>query len=130
MALLGATIDLLHATLMALWVLGLPLLFVRRWPRLAAGYAVYAIVFIVANQVSFLLLGECFLTTLARACWRRAGTSPSAEWFSVRLAEAVFGLTPSHLVVRRLSEALILLTALGVLLRAVREEAGPGGHAR
>jgi hypothetical protein len=130
MAVLGATIDLLHAALMSAWILGLPLLFVRRWPRVTAAYALYAVLFIFANQVSFMLLGECFLTTIARACWRRAGHSPSAEWFSVRLAEAVFGVTPSHLVVRRVSEALIFVTALAVLYRGIMERLGPHGHAR
>ena len=129
-AALGATIDLLHAALMATWLLGLPLLFLPRWPRLAASYAIYAIVFIVANQVSFLVLGECFLTTLARLCWTRAGSSPSGEWFSVRAAAAVFGMTPSHLAVRRVSEVLILATAVGVLFRGLRGRTRASAHPR
>jgi hypothetical protein len=126
-AALGAGIDLLHALLMAAWMLGLPLLFWHRWPRLTTRYAAYAIAFIVANQVSSYLLGECFLTSLARACWQRAGAVPSGEWFTVRLAEAVFRLTPSHRSVRLSSEALILVTAAGVAFRglAPRRQRGP-----
>jgi hypothetical protein len=121
---LGASIDFLHALLMAMWILGLPLLFWYRWPRLTRAYAVYAIGFIVANQVSHALLGECFLTTLARACWelRRGPSGPTAaygEWFTVRMAEAIFRMTPSHRAIKLASEALIFLTAVGVGFRGV-----------
>jgi len=128
--LLGAFIDVLHALLMAAWVFGLPLLFLHRWPRLTRAYALYAIGFIVANQASHLLLGECFLTTLARACWQRApgeGGVASAydEWFTVRMAEGIFRWTPSHRGIKLASEALILLTAIGVGLRGTRDADEP-----
>lgn len=121
---LGACIDIVHALLMAGWVLGLPLLFWHRWPRLTRAYAFYAIGFIVANQLSHVLLGECFLTSLARACWQHgsgsAGSSPAyEEWFTVRISEAVFRLTPSHRTIKLVSEALILLTATGVAFRGI-----------
>jgi hypothetical protein len=120
---LGAAIDVLHALLMAAWVLGLPLLFWHRYPRLTRDYAVYAIAFIVLNQASQALLGECFLTTLARAAWQStpgsgAGASPD-EWFTVRLAQKVFDMTPSHRSIKLVSEALILVTAIGVAFRSV-----------
>jgi len=124
-ALLPATIDLLHAALMAAWVLGIPLLFARRWPRVTGAYAAYAIVFIVVNQLSFLFLGECFLTTLARAAWLRAGSAPSSEWFTVRVAAAVFRMVPSHVAVRRVSEALIFVSAVGVAFRVLRDRRRP-----
>jgi len=119
---LGACVDFVHALLMAAWILGLPLLFWYRWPRLTRGYAFYAIGFIVANQLSHALLGECFLTTLARAFWERGprpgGSAPIyEEWFTVRMAEAIFRMTPSHRAVKLTSEALILLTAIGVGFR-------------
>ena len=121
-ALLGSSIDLVHALLMAAWILGLPLLFWRSWPRLTRAYAIYAIVFIVANRVSFALLGECFLTTLARACWRSASgiarSGESNEWFTVRIAETIFHLTPSRRSIKLVSEMLILVTAVGIALRS------------
>ena len=114
-AVLGASIDFLHALLMAAWILGLPLLFSTRWPRLARAYAVYAIAFVVLNQASNLLLGECFLTTMSRTFWQRSHASGvTDEWFTVRIAEAVFSLTPSHRAIKLASEALILVTAIGV----------------
>jgi hypothetical protein len=118
---LAACIDFAHALLMAAWVLGLPLLFVHRWPRATRAYAIYALAFITLNVASRALLGECFLTTLSRACWQaaaRAGgrTPVPQEWFTVRLAEAVFRLTPSHRGIKRASEALIFATAIGVLV--------------
>lgn len=114
-AVLGATVDFLHALLMAAWILGLPLLFSTRWPRLARGYAVYAIAFVIVNQASYLLLGECFLTTMSRGFWQHADASSATdEWFTVRAAEAVFSLTPSHRAIKLASEALILATAIGV----------------
>lgn len=137
-AVLGAGIDLVHALLMAAWVLGIPLLFWHRWPWLTRAYAFYAIAFIVANQLSQALLGECFLTTIARACWR-SSTGPRApvepdEWFTVRLAEAIFRLTPSHRSIKVVSEGLILLTAIGMGFRGLaghrqRRSTGAGTHA-
>ncbi len=112
---LAASIDFVHALLMAAWVCGLPLLFWRRWPRLTRAYGVYAVAFIVVSQASHFALGECFLTTLARMCLRSATTAVSSEWFTVRVAQAVFHLTPSHRSVVWISEALILITAIGVL---------------
>jgi hypothetical protein len=117
---LAASVDFTHASLMAAWVLGLPLLFFRRWPRATRAYAVYAIAFVTVNLASRALLGECFLTTVSRACWREAaragGRAPvPQEWFTVRMAEAIFRLTPSHRGIKLASEALIFVTAIGVL---------------
>ncbi len=117
-AVLGAAVDFLHALLMAAWILGLPLLFWHRWPRLSRDYAVFAIAFIVVNQISYALLGECFLTTLSRAFWERSSVAApvSNEWFTVRLSQAIFRLTPSHRAVKLATEGLILATAVGVLV--------------
>ena len=121
-AVLGASIDFIHAFLMAAWVMGIPLLFWHRWPRITQVYAVYAIGFIVINQLSDVILGECFLTTLAGMAWETAphaaSPSPSREWFTVRLAGAIFRLTPSHRAIKLVSEGLILLTAAGVAYRS------------
>jgi hypothetical protein len=92
---------------------------------LTRAYAVYAIAFVALNLASRALLGECCLTTLSRACWQaaamRGGHVPVPhEWFSVRMAEAVFRLTPSHRGVKLVSEALIFVTALGVLVSSHR----------
>jgi hypothetical protein len=113
----AVVIDVLHALLMAAWVVGLPLLFWHRWPRVTRAYCVYAIAFIVVSQTSYALLGECFFTTLARACALRApdATAVSEEWFTVRLAQAIFRMTPSHRGIKLVSEALVLLSALGML---------------
>ena len=120
-AVLGATIDFIHASLMAAWVIGIPLLFWHRWPRITQIYAIYAIGFIAINQLSDVILGECFLTTLAGLAWEKASlaASPSLsrEWFTVRIAQAIFQLTPSHRAIKLLSEGLILLTAVGVAYR-------------
>lgn len=102
-------------------MLGLPLLFWRRVPRVTRVYGVYAIAFIAVSQLSRALLGECFLTTLARACWDHAPPSSnsrpiSGEWFTVRLAQDIFRMTPTHRSIAVISEALILLTAAGILI--------------
>jgi hypothetical protein len=114
---LGATIDCLHALAMVVWILGLPLLFVRRWPRLTIGYGIYAISFIALSQGSQLILGECFMTSLARLAWQKSSSPVDVtEWFSVRLAQDVFHLSPSRRVISRIGEALIVATTLGALL--------------
>lgn len=110
---------------MAVWVLGLPLLFARapRWRRLRRGFAYYAIGFVVVSQISQAILGECFLTTLVRPLWERGGYASSSEWFTVRLAQWVFGMIPSHRAISRISEALVVLTAAGVLFTLAHERA-------
>lgn len=116
---LGATLDAVHALLMVAWLIGLPLLFWRRWPTLTRMYGIYAVVFVVVSQVSHHLLGECFLTTLSRHLWKvSASRVPQGadEWFTVRFAEFVFHLTPSHRAIVLGWEAFTLLTAVGVLL--------------
>lgn len=121
---LGSLIDFLHALSMVLWVVGLPLLFVRRWPRLTKAYGVYAISFVVLSQGSKLLIGECFMTTLARLSWERSSSpvDPS-EWFTVRASKAVFGMIPPHSVITHLGELLIFITAIGALLSLYRHRA-------
>jgi hypothetical protein len=116
---LGSAVDVIHALLMAFWVLGLPLLFVRRWPRLSRAYGIYAMVFIVLSQASEWILGECFLTTIAGRVWN-SGTDvvsvDASEWFTVRLAKWVFDMAPSHRSIVIVSEVLIFATAVGALL--------------
>ena len=115
-AALAAGVDLIHALLMAVWVLGLPLLFVRRRRRLQRAYAIYAVLFVVGTRLSMALLGECFLTSAVRPLWARAGSDTGAEWFTVRLANWIFEMTPSHHAISVVSEVLVGLTAIGILL--------------
>ena len=115
----GSAVDVIHALLMAAWALGLPLLFVRRWPRLSRAYGIYAIVFITLSQASEWVLGECFLTTIAGRLWNGAADAvpiDASEWFTVRLTKWVFDMAPSHRSVVIASEVLIFATAVGVLL--------------
>ena len=130
-AFFAVTVDVLHALLMVLWVGGLPLLFWHRWPRLTTWYGSFAIAFIVLNQVSRFFLGECFLTTIARAFWERAWFTRPAhvdEWFTVRFATVVFHMTPTHRSIALVSEALIFVTALGALysMRRLRAKVRDG----
>lgn len=114
----AVAVDVVHALLMVAWVLGLPMLLWHRWPRLTRAYAWYSVVFVVINVVSQWTLDECFLTTLARFLWKSGGAGVPDnvdEWFSVRFAELVFRMTPSHAAVKRATEALIFVTAVGVL---------------
>jgi hypothetical protein len=115
---LGSGVDFVHALLMAAWIVGLPLLFVRRWPSLTRAYAIYAIAFIVLSQASEWLLGECFLTTIAGQLWTQVGASvpvDTSEWFTVRLAKWIFDMAPSHRSIVIASEVLILVTSVGVV---------------
>jgi hypothetical protein len=132
-AALGTSVDFIHALSMAVWVVGLPLLGIRRWPSLTKVYSVYAIVFVVASQASMWALGECFLTTLSRACWSRVSSATAGaanEWFTVRLAYAVFGMAPSHRAISIVSELLIVATALGVLISRFARPRPEARHGR
>lgn len=118
---LAAAVDFIHALAMAAWFLGFPLLFVKRWRTARLGYAVYAVVFIVASQVSMLVLDECFLTSVARWCAQHDPTrTVSGQWFTERIAAAIFGMSPSHRLVSWISEALVLATAAAVLVAVLR----------
>lgn len=114
---LAVAVDVVHAATMAAWLVGMPLLVVRRWPRLSRAYALYALGFVVLSQLSHWAMGGCFLTAISRALWesqpRDTVPADASEWFSVRLARAVFHAAPSHRVVVWVSEALVLVTALG-----------------
>jgi hypothetical protein len=133
LAILGSFVDFLHALLMIAWVLGLPLLFWHRHPRLTKWYAIYAVSFIVLSQGSQLLTGQCFLTAISAALWGHGSAPPGStpdEWFTVRFARAVFHLSPSHHAISRASEVLILLTSVGLLLsmhRHRRDEQAAAG---
>lgn len=132
-AALGSLVDLVHALLMVAWVAGLPLLFWKKHPRATRIYALYAISFILAYQSSRLFLGECFLTTLSRSLWERGGAdlaSAPDEWFTVRLSRAIFHLAPSHRVITLAGQALILVTAVGMLIALRAHRAGRRRAAR
>lgn len=128
MAVLATLVDFVHALLVAAWVLGLPLLFWRRAPRLSRAYAVYAVTFVTLSLLSDWLLGECFVTSITRYFWDHAPSRPAStnEWFTVRFAELVFALTPSHESIRLVSKLLILATAIGVLFHASSVRRGIG----
>lgn len=127
---LGSVVDALHALVMVAWVAALPLLFYHRWPRLTRFASVYALVFVVVSQGSQWLLGECFLTTVARWLWQHEGGGLSSpdEWFTVRFAQAVFRMTPSHDAIVWASEALAVVTAAGVLSTWARRRRGQPGR--
>jgi hypothetical protein len=119
---LSVIIDVAHALSMAALIFGLPLLFVARWPQATRVYAIYALTFVVLSQTSQWLLGECFLTSLARSALGRG--SVSHEWFTVRLARAVFGLAPSERAVSVTFDVIVAVIALGVIV-ARRRSASP-----
>ena len=120
--LLSAAVDLAHALAMLVWGVGLPLLFWHRWPRLSRAYMVYSLVFVATSVSSQLLLGECFLTTVARDL-AQADSNPTVRHhtsFTVRLVEAVAGMRPSERTAVRLWELAIFVTSLGMLLYTTR----------
>ncbi len=132
MAVLATFIDFLHALLIAAWALGLPLLFWQRWPRVSRAYAGFAVAFVTLNLLSDWLIGECFLTTITRHFWEKASTHPAHihEWFTVRFAELVFRLTPSHEAIKLVSKALVFVTAIGVLVHVNVSARVAGGRTR
>ncbi len=124
-ALAGLT-DLIHAIAMVAWVAGLPLLIWRGRPAWSRAYVRYAIAFIVLSQGSQWLLGECFLTSITRAAWNAGGGfhAEDRSWFTIRIAEAIFRMRPSERAVSIAFEALVLVTAVGVLVHGRRRRTG------
>lgn len=120
-AYIAAAIDLVHVLAMIAWLAGLPILLTSRWPKLKRTYAIYAITFVVLTQVSRIVLGECFLTTLVRPFYERAGTAISPDWFTVRLSQALFGLAPSRRAITIVSQVLVAVTAAAALVSLRRQ---------
>jgi hypothetical protein len=113
---LAVAIDTLHALLMVGWIVGLPLLFWRRWPKVSFVYCIFSIAFIIVNQVSHYTLGECVFTTIADWFYAHAGHNAPDEWFTVRMSRLVFGVVPSHRGIKVATEILIGISAVGGML--------------
>lgn len=114
--LLAMAADLAHALAMILWALGLPLLFWHRYYHLARIYIWYGLGFTVASFLSHELIGECFLTTLARELRTASGTSTDSASFTTRLVEFVAGIRPSERWIVVLWQAALFVTTLGALV--------------
>jgi hypothetical protein len=114
---------------MLVLVAGLPLLFVHRHETMSRLYAAYAVVFVVLSQSTQVLLGECFLTTLARLAHVGAGKSGDPRWFSVRFANWVFGMAPSERAISVTFDVLVAIVAVGVLVQLSRRRARPAPSA-
>lgn len=110
---LANAVDLIHASAMLLWGIGLPLLVWHRLPRLSRWYSIYAIAFVLISVVSRELLGECFLTTLSRELWLAGGGYRDGTPFTARLANFVAGVRPTDRDVVLAWEAAVVLTSLG-----------------
>lgn len=110
---------------MLMLIAGLPLLFSRRFPIVSRVYAAYAVVFVVVSQGTQLLLGECFLTTLARMALVHSGKLGDPQWFTVRFSRLIFGLAPSERLISITFDLLVAIIAVGVLLQISHRRARP-----
>ena len=91
---LALAVEFSHGLLMVLWGVGLPLLVWHRFPRLSRAYVCFSLAFVAVSVVSHQLLGECVLTTLARACWQLAGSPGDDVPFIVTFTNWVAGVSP------------------------------------
>ena len=117
---LAVMTDAFHALIMALWVVGMPLLFWHRYRKASLVYCIFCVAFIIVNQISHYTLGECIFTTIADWFYRKAGQGAPQEWFTVRASRLVFGLTPSHRGIKTLTEILIGISAVGGIFLFVK----------
>lgn len=131
---LSAAVDTVHAVAMVAWVVGLPLLFWHRWPRLSQVYLVYSLAFVVVTRVSHLFLGECVLTTLSRDLWNASGQAVRGHSsFTVRIVNAVAGIRFTEHSAVLLWEAAVFVCSAGMLwylVRARRRRRDHDGTAR
>jgi hypothetical protein len=105
--LLAALTDIFHAGAMLAWGLGMPLLFWHRFPRLSRAYMWFSMAFVVITVASQAVLGECFLTTLARELWLAGDGFRERVPFTVLVTEWVAGIRPT-------AREAVLLWELGV----------------
>ena len=113
--LLAIAIEFSHGLMMLLWGVGLPLLIWHRLARLSRAYVWFSLVFVLGSVVSHQLLGECVLTTLARASWREAGGHVDAVPFIVRFTNGVAGIRPSTRIAVLVWEVAIALYCVAFL---------------
>jgi hypothetical protein len=85
---------------------------------------VYSVIFVTTSVASQLVLGECFLTTLARDFADAATSSPVHERrsFTVRLVEAVAGMRPNERAAVLIWQVAILVTSIGMLFYLRRRD--------
>lgn len=112
---LAVATDVLHALLMLSWIIGLPLLFWHRYPRLSVAYAIYSILFIIVNQVSHYVFGCCVFTIIAGWFYGQAHWQITNDWFIVRVTDFVLGLTIPHRGIKIATELMVAISAIGVL---------------
>ncbi len=112
---LAAGVELLHALAMIAWGVGLPLLVWHRYKRFSRLYMWFSIIFVTTSVLSNLVLGECFLTTLARHLWEAAGGFRERVPFTVIFTNAVAGIRPSTRTAVLAWQIAIVATSLGTL---------------
>jgi hypothetical protein len=112
---LAMSVDVVHATAMIAWGVGLPLLVWHRYARLSRGYTWFAAAFVVISVASHWALGECFLTRVAREFWLRSSDFREGVPFTVLFVNTVAGIRPTARTAVLLWEAAILATSVGSL---------------
>jgi hypothetical protein len=113
--LLAAITDIVHAGVMLVWGLGLPLLFWHRFLRLSRAYMWFSLVFVVVTAASRVLIGECFLTTIARELWLGGDGFREQMPFTVLLTEWVAGIRPTAREAVLLWEFAVFVSSAGGL---------------
>ena len=112
---LAAATDVVHVAAMLAWGLGMPLLFWHRFPRWTRAYMWFSMVFVVVSVASRALLGECFLTTLARELWNSGGGFRERVPFTVIATEWIAGIRPTTREAVLLWEVAVFATSAGGL---------------
>ena len=125
---LAVLTDVIHALLMVCFVGGLPFLFWHRFPKGTTAYCIYCLAFIIVNQVSQYTLGCCIFTTIAGWFYHQANHAVSNEWFAVRAANFIFGLTPSHKTLNHITEFLVAIAAIGWLYLYIKRKKNVTGE--
>lgn len=114
---LAVAVDTIHALAMVIWILGLPLLFWHKYKKLSFAYCIFSIFFIIVNLTSQYFLGHCVLTSIAGFFWERSSSHvDTTEWFVTRFTRLIFNMTPTHILIKRLTEIIIMISSIGVLL--------------
>jgi hypothetical protein len=112
---LAAATDVVHVVAMLAWGLGMPLLFWHRFPRLSRGYMWFSMAFVVVSVASRTILGECFLTTIARELWISGGGFRERVPFTVIATEWIAGIRPTTREAVLLWEIAVFATSAGGL---------------
>jgi hypothetical protein len=105
------SIELFHILVIVLLFCAVPFLYVHKWRWLTITSTIYSAIFIIGNRLSQLILGQCFITKLAKIA---GGNWDDGEWFIIKMSRVLYGFVPSKGQISYIEYGMILIVIIGI----------------